>query len=303
MRKSLLASVAVSLLSLSNAYGQEAGGIVCKDIPGQTSATYRFRQLGETIEVPLRGDRATTGASDCEPVSLSLHWANGRNNGSNFNVTFLDGDKRPIFARQISGFLTGVLEFPLSSFDPLPVYGSSLEVISVPTVVRIQTVSPFAAPATLSYSITRVARAREREAIEPRDSESEVKGHDERDSVEQDRSNQGANQVVSIHDAVRLIGGSRLPLVQIELKTTHPFPVSEMPLQLQIGKRIFVDELSGDHTGRKLILSLTPEMFAELNDGDDIVALFAKPPAHETVAGEVWHFGKLRKSMRMKSEK
>ena len=103
------------------------------------------------------------------------------------------------------------------------------------------------------------------------------------------------NEVVRIHNAVRLIGGSRLPVVQIELKTSRPFPVSDAPLQLQVGKRVFIDELSGDYTGRKLTLSLTPEMFAELADGDEIRAFFGKPEGQGSADRDVWNFGKLKK--------
>jgi hypothetical protein len=280
MRKKLLIPIALSLLFLNNASAQEKpGGHMCPDVPGQTSATHRFRQEGETIEIALRSELA-----DCEPVAIELHWTNGRNNGSNFNVTFLDGNNRPIYARQISAFLPGVLEFPLSSFEPQPVYGSAVEVISVPTTVRIQAVSPFAGSAILSYSITRVAR------------KSGATGEQGNRVNLETKTNE--NEVLSIHDAVRLIGASRLTLVQIELKTTHPFPVRNVPLQLQIGKRVFVDELSGDYTGRKLTLSLTPEMFAELNDDDEIVAFFGKATSSESAADEVWHFGKLRKSIK-----
>ena len=109
------------------------------------------------------------------------------------------------------------------------------------------------------------------------------------------RPDAGQNEIVSIHNAVRLIGASRLPVVQIELKISSPFPVKDVPLQLKIGKRVFVDELSGDYTGRKLTLSLTPEMFAELKDGDEIVAFFSQSDQKE---GDVWHFGKLNKSRR-----
>ena len=103
---------------------------------------------------------------------------------------------------------------------------------------------------------------------------------------------------MSIHNAVRLIGASRLPVVQIELKTSRPFPVRDVPLQLQIGKKIFLDELSGDYTGRKLTLSLTPEMFAELKDGDEIVAFFSKVDGNGFAEGDAWYFGKLIKSRR-----
>jgi hypothetical protein len=84
-------------------------------------------------------------------------------------------------------------------------------------------------------------------------------------------------------------------LIQIELMTSHPFPVRDVPLQLQIGKRIFVDELSGDYTGRRLTLSLTPEMFAELKDGDEVIAFFGKPDGKEVADADAWRFGKLAK--------
>jgi hypothetical protein len=63
-------------------------------------------------------------------------------------------------------------------------------------------------------------------------------------------------------------------------------------LKLQIGKKVFVEELSGDYTGRKLTLSLTPEMFAALNDGDEIIAFFGA----NSTGTNVWHFGKLQKN-------
>jgi len=293
MRTNLLVPLAVSLLFLGNTYGQEkVDGPVsasrslapapCAEAPGQTSNrhTHRFRQQGEKIVIPIRGEGVPESVADCEPVSLELHWANGRNNGSNFNVTFLDGNNTPIFARQITAFLTGVIQFPLSSFDTQPSYGSAL--IGIPTLVTIQAVPPFAAPANLSYSVTRVAR---QPAATSRTTRPET-------------ATGSVNEVLSINNTVRLIGGSQLPLVQIELKTSRPFPVSDLPLQLQIGKKVFVDELNGDHTGRRLTLSLTPEMFAELKDGDEIVAFFNKPGGRADK--DSWHFGKLTKPSEQK---
>ena len=281
MRKKLLVPVAVSLLFIANANAQEKP---CPDLPAQTSATHRFRQLGEMIEIALRNESA-----GCDPVALTLHWTNGRNNGSNFNVTFLDGNNRPIYEKHISAFMSGVLELSLSSFEPQPVYGSAVELVSVPTTVRIQAVSPFAGSAILSYRVARVAR--------------EKRGMGEEGRSVKPETRTDENEIMSIHDATRLIGATRLSLVQIELKTSHPFPVKDVPLRLQIGKRVFVDELNGDYTGRKLTLSLTPQMFAELNDDDEIVAFFDKPASSESASrefaeGEVWHFGKLRKSMK-----
>lgn len=293
MRKNLLVPLALCLLFLGpansgrtrNIYGQEkTEPRVCPDIPGQTSGTHRFRYLGETIEISIRGDGVPASVADCEPVALELQWANGRNNGSNFTVTFLDGNNRPIYKKYFSGFMAGVIQYPLSSFDQ-PMYGSSLAVISVPSAVTIQAGEPVAAPANLSYAVTRVARpSRAREKGEGGN------------AVSQEREKDG-NEIVSIHNATRLIGASRVPLVQIELKTSRPFPVRDLPLRLQIGNKIFLDELSGDYTGRKLTLSLTPEMFAELKDGDEIMAFFGKANNKGSPEGDVWLFGKLSKAI------
>jgi hypothetical protein len=262
----------------TNAYAQEkVGSHICADVPGQTSGTHRFR-VGETIEIALRGEGVAASVRDCEPVELKLNWANGRNNGSMFNVTFLDDRNSPIYARQLPGFLPGVVQFPLSSFDTQSGNGASLAMISVPAKVTIQAVEPFSAPAVLSYMVTRVGR------------ETEAGGRSRR----QEEDAKDVNEIVSIHSATRLIGASRVSLVQIDLKTSRPFPVKDLPLQVRIGKRVFVDELSGDYTGRKLTLSLTPEMFAELSEGDAVIAFFGKLDG-KGADGDVWDFGQLGK--------
>ena len=290
MRKTFLLSLALCLLFLGpansassrNVYGQGKTD-VCPDIPGQTSATHRFRRLGETIEISIRGDDVPSNLN-CEPVALDLRWSNGRNNGSNFTVTFLDANNRPISSKPISAFLNGVAQFPLSSFDAEPVYGSSMGLISVPTKVTIQAVSPFAAPASLSYVVVRMPRA----------AKTPMTGADENDAGYETEKD---GEIVSIHEATRLIGGSRLPLIQIELRTSRPFPVRDVPLQLQIGNKVFLDELSGDYTGRKLTLSLTPAMFAELKDGADVVAFFGDANVKASAEKNLWRFGKLNKTM------
>jgi hypothetical protein len=106
------------------------------------------------------------------------------------------------------------------------------------------------------------------------------------------------NKVVSIRSVVRVIGTTRMPLVQIELKTNRPFPPRDSALKLQIGKRFFLDELTGDHTGRTLVLTLTQDMFGELKQGAEIVAFFGNPDRSGFAGRDVWHFGRLDKAVR-----
>ncbi|HKO97450.1 MAG TPA: hypothetical protein VJU86_10680 [Pyrinomonadaceae bacterium] len=290
MRNNLLVSLALFLLLLGspdgtstrNVHGQEkTEPRVCPDIPGHTSATHRFRRQGETIEIPIRGEGVPASVVDCEPVSLDLQWSNGRNNGSNFSVILLDGDNRPISRKSIVGFQNGLAQFPLSSFGTQAIRGASMGMISVPTTVTVQAVAPFAAPAGLSYRVVRVPRV------------SRARTNEEGNSSLGAESENSGNEIVSIRRTSRLIGSSSLPVIQIELRTNRPFPVRDVPLQLQIGGRIFVDELSGEYTGRKLTLSLTPEMYAALKDGDEILASFGDVKGSSP--NDVWRFGTLKK--------
>ena len=105
------------------------------------------------------------------------------------------------------------------------------------------------------------------------------------------------NVVVGIKNVARVIGGRRQPLVQLQLRTERPFPAREKALQLQVGKSLFLDELSGDHTGRNLTLTVTPEMFAELKDGASILAFYGKPDGSSSSGMNVWYFGTLNKSV------
>ena len=105
------------------------------------------------------------------------------------------------------------------------------------------------------------------------------------------------NVVAGITNAVRLVGGRRQPLVRISLKTARPFPANDKVLRLQVGRRFFLDELAGDHTGRSLTLTLTPEMFAELKEGADIVAFYNRPDRSGYADADVWFFGRLNKAL------
>jgi hypothetical protein len=106
-----------------------------------------------------------------------------------------------------------------------------------------------------------------------------------------------SNSVVAIRRATRTIGANRYPTVQIELRSSRPVPARETPLQLQVGKRFFLEELSGDASGKTLMLTLTPEVFAELKDGAEIVAFFNRPDRSGASDQNLWRFARLNKSM------
>jgi len=104
------------------------------------------------------------------------------------------------------------------------------------------------------------------------------------------------NTLVEIKTGQRLIGATRQPLVQIQLKTNRPFPARQSPLQLQVGRQFFLEELTGDLTGRSLTLTVTPEVFAALKDGAEIVAFFDRPDRSGAAGLDVWYFGRLQKN-------
>jgi hypothetical protein len=136
--------LALFFVWVSSAYAQ-----TCPDPAPQTSGSHSFRRQGESFEIPI-------SAGDCQAVSLELRWSNGRNNGSNFHVTFLDADDQAIYTKEISGFLTGSFQFPFATLEPRPSL-SSLSLISVPVKVTIEAVRPFAFPAMITYRVARVA--------------------------------------------------------------------------------------------------------------------------------------------------
>ena len=146
---------ALLLIAADNAFSQDKSLVPdttdaqdCTEPAPQSPATHTFRRLGETIEIPVN-------VADCQAVALQLHWSNGRNNGSNFSITFLDTSERPIYTKQVSAFMSGNIELPFSMFYSQPNWGSR-SLISVPSMVTIQAVSPFAYPASLSYTVTRI---------------------------------------------------------------------------------------------------------------------------------------------------
>ena len=120
----------------------------CPD-PPTSCGTYKFRQRGDTVEIPL-------SESDSRTVALELRWSNGNNNGTNLNIVFFDSDDQPIYAKVLSCFLSGSFEFPFATLEPQPWLGSR-SLIMVPVKAKIEAVWPFAAPASISYKVVRVA--------------------------------------------------------------------------------------------------------------------------------------------------
>lgn len=279
--------VAALLLFLTGFCANETLAQGCPEWAQESSGTHRFRYIGESLEIPLVVTKSTRADADetqirdlnrvCQPVALNLFWSNGRNNGSNLRVTILDLRNRPLYAKQFSAFTSGTRQISLTA---LAYQGHFL---AVPSRVVVQTVAPFALPAHVSYMVMRVSK--------PGSAESRPA---EKENLTFDPEEQGPNdkgKVVVIRTAHRIIGATRVELVQVELRTNQPLPSTEQPMRLRIGKQVFVDEVWGDHTGRKLVLSLTPKMFTELEDGGEIVALFDQS---ET---ESWSLGKLDKSL------
>jgi len=104
------------------------------------------------------------------------------------------------------------------------------------------------------------------------------------------------NSIVGIHSALRIIGSVRQPLIQIEMRTERGFPIRNAALQLQIGKRFFLNELGVDPDGKTLRVSLSPQVFTELKDGAEVLAGFSFDRSGAR-SDEIWYFGRLDKSM------
>jgi hypothetical protein len=143
LRQALL-FIAVCLLSSVSVDAQ-----TCPDRPQQTTGSHSFRRQGESFEIPLN-------LADCQPVVLELRWSNGRNNGSNFHVTFLDSENLAIYSKEVSGFMSGSFQFPFATLEPQPWLGSR-SLIAVPVRVTVEAVPPFALPASISYRVTHVS--------------------------------------------------------------------------------------------------------------------------------------------------
>jgi hypothetical protein len=123
----------------------------------------------------------------------------------------------------------------------------------------------------------------------PQEFDANVEGNDEK-----------GNRIIGITTGVRVIGSQLQPVIQIEMKTSRAFQVRNAALQLQIGRKFFMYELGGESTGHTLTLSLSPELFAQLKDGSDVVAFYNIPDRTGAGGRDVWYFGRLNKNMLVK---
>jgi hypothetical protein len=101
------------------------------------------------------------------------------------------------------------------------------------------------------------------------------------------------NSIVGIHSLLRITGSVRRPMIQIELRTGRPFPIRNAGLEVQIGKAFFMAGGAGPSGG----VFLTPEQFAQLKDGAEVIAFYNSPDRSGASAKEIWYFGRLNKSM------
>jgi hypothetical protein len=169
-------AIALTILFLPTATIRAQG---CKDVEQETAGVHSFRRAGEVFEIPLTGLRSSDGQFDCQPDGIELRWSNGRNNGSNLHLAFLDAARQPIYTKEISAFLHGNIHFPFGTMENQrwvrsgSVMMTVTSVSSAPQTVTIQAVRPIALPATISYriSFTRVRRQIETKRAEKESTE------------------------------------------------------------------------------------------------------------------------------------
>ena len=106
-----------------------------------------------------------------------------------------------------------------------------------------------------------------------------------------------AGNTTSIRSALRITGAVRQPLIEIEFQSGRKFPVMNSEYTAQIGKRFFRN-LFVDYGEGRAVLSLTPEEFAQLKDGD-LMAVSAGGVVNYGAGGGpgVWLYGRLDKSL------
>jgi len=101
------------------------------------------------------------------------------------------------------------------------------------------------------------------------------------------------NSIVRIHSLLRIAGSVRRPMIQIEMRTNRAFPIRNAELQVQIGRESFM----AGGAGSTAAVFLTPEQFARLKDGAEVIAFYNSPDRSGALAKEIWYFRRLNKRM------
>ena len=85
--------------------------------------------------------------------------------------------------------------------------------------------------------------------------------------------------------------------MQIEMRTARALPTRNARLEVQVGKQFFINQVAADTSRHSLTLNLSPDQFASLKDGADVVAFYISPNRSSTFANKIWYFGRLKKSL------
>ena len=150
-RSSLASLSLVALLFLILPQAARAQATPCPDPPASMSGPHTFHSLGEALILPLN-------LAPCHTVTVDISWSNGLNNGSNLKISFLDSSGQTIYSESdISAYLSGSRSFPSSPPWPYPWRGSRSALFN-PANVKIETISPFADPCGITYTVTFASR-------------------------------------------------------------------------------------------------------------------------------------------------
>ena len=103
-----------------------------------------------------------------------------------------------------------------------------------------------------------------------------------------------------IRNVVRIAGNTRQTLYEIQLQSRRAFADPDQLPRLRVGDQRFATSRLGDVTRTTMIFVLTPEEFARVRTGDDVIVAYAVDDAHPAAADKgplrPWRFGKLDKS-------
>lgn len=106
-----------------------------------------------------------------------------------------------------------------------------------------------------------------------------------------------AGNTTNIRSALRITGAVRQPLIEIEFQTGRKFLIMNSDYTAQSGKRFFRN-LFVDYAAGRAVLSLTPEEFAQLKDGDLMAVSVVGVVNYGAGGGPgVWLYGRLDKSL------